>query len=75
MLSLDAVCYHVMSSATLRHDSQINANSELHVAFQSHLPFARKSQNYSDAFSKSSCVHSIVFSYFSLITNILVNSR
>ena len=31
----------------------------LQVAFQSHLPFVRKLQNYGDAFSKSSSIYNL----------------
>ena len=62
---LDAVCTNVTSSAASR-DSAVKLTTDsyqfwvarlnLRVTFQSHIRFARKVQNYGDAFSKSSSI-------------------
>ena len=66
---LDAVCTHVTSSAASR-DSAVKLTTDsyqfwvarlnLRVTFQSHIRFARKVQNYGDAFSKPSSILTVV---------------
>ena len=62
---LDDICTHVTSSAASRDSAVILmtdsyqlwvAHLNLRVTFQSHIRFARKVQNYGDAFSKSSSI-------------------